>query len=286
MDRGRFVSRAEAERTTVAELLDRYLREVTPGKASGDREALRIALLKRHFGVTYLANLTSRQIASYRDFRLGQGRAGATVVKELNTLSHAIDTGRRDWGIYLAENPVKLVRRPKTAPGRDRRLQSGELDRLLEACRTGRKKALADMVLLAIETGMRLGELLSLDWSHIDLQQRTAHLPHTKNGDARTVPLSSAALSILSKRRPESRCGRVFPHWSRATSFEHTWRRAVAKADLPNLRFHDLRHEAASRLFERGLHPIQVAAITGHRTLQMLKRYTHLKATDLALLLD
>lgn len=285
MDRGTFVSRAEAERMTVAELLDRYQLEITPSKASADREVLRLRLLKRRLGCHYLANLTSRQIASYRDSRLSEGRAGATVVKELNTLSHAIDTARREWDIFLPQNPVKLVKRPKVAAGRERRLQPGELEKLLEACRLSRSAKLSDTVLLAIETAMRLGELLSLEWQDIDLKARTAHLPHTKNGEPRTVPLSVAAVTLLSNP-PSPAVGRVFPQWSRATSFEHTWRRAVKLAGLDDLRFHDLRHEAASRFFEKGLHPIQVAAITGHRTLQMLKRYTHLKAKDLALLLD
>jgi integrase len=179
---------------------------------------------------------------------------------------------------------VKLVKHPKVAAGRERRLQPGELEKLLEACSSSRSARLPDIVLLAIESAMRLGELLSLEWKDIDLEARTAHLPHTKNGEPRTVPLSAAAVTLLSTP-PSPALGRVFPQWSRATSFEHTSRRAVKLAGLDNLRFHDLRHEAAGRFFEKGLHPIQVAAITAHRTLQMLKRYTHLKAKDLALLL-
>jgi hypothetical protein len=132
MDRGTFVSRAEAERMTVAELLDRYRLEITPSKASADREVLRLQLLKRPLGCHCLANLTSRQIASYRDSRLPERRAGATVVKELNTLSHAIDTAGREWDIFLPQNPVKLVKRPKVAAGRERRLQPGEFKKLLD----------------------------------------------------------------------------------------------------------------------------------------------------------
>jgi integrase len=114
---------------------------------------------------------------------------------------------------------------------------------------------------------MRLGELLSLQWDHIDMRKRVAFLPETKNGDSRTVPLSSLAIEVL-KMWPRSVSGRVFPHWARTDSCEHAWRRAIERAGLKDLRFHDLRHEAA--------------AITGHKTLQMLKRYTHLRAEDLA----
>jgi integrase len=126
--------------------------------------------------------------------------------------------------------------------------------------------------------------MLSLEWRYVNLNSHTAYLPKTKNGVPRTVPLSTSAVTLLADW-PRSTSGRVFPQWSRATSLEHAWRRAVISAGLCDLRFHDLRHEAASRFFERGLNPIQVAAITGHRSLQMLKRYTHLTPEDLAVLL-
>ncbi len=284
MDRGVFVCRQEADRTTISDLIDRYQREVTPTKASARRERQRLGQLRRVFGHRFIGQLRPQEIASYRDERLAQGLAGATVVKEIATLSHIIDTGRREWGIHLPENPTKLVKRPRTAPGRDRRLLPGEEAGLFAACQSCRSAALPVLVRLAIETGMRLGELLALEWKHVDLDRRTAHLPHTKNGSARTVPLSPAALALL-RSWPRSITGRVFPQWSRPDSVENVWRRAVARAGLHDLRFHDLRHEATSRLFERGLNPMQVAAITGHKTLQMLKRYTHLRAEHLAQLL-
>lgn len=284
MDRGVFVSRAEAERTTLGELFDRYQSEITPAKASARRERQRLKQLRGEFGHRYVGQLRSQEIASYRDRRLASGLAGGTVAKELATLSHVIDTGRREWGIHVPENPVKLVKRPRIAPGRDRRLLPGEEALLLAACEASRSTGVPILVRLAIETAMRLGELLALEWKHIDLTRRTAHLPHTKNGHARTVPLSPAAVALL-ESWPRSLTGRVFPQWTRPDSVENVWRRAVARAGLEDLRFHDLRHEATSRLFERGLNPMQVAAITGHRTLQMLKRYTHLRAENLAELL-
>ncbi len=127
---------------------------------------------------------------------------------------------------------------------------------------------------------MRRGELLALEWKHIYLERRIAYLPHTKNGESRTVPLSTKAVSVLSEW-PRSTSSRVFHQWGCPDSFENAWRRVVAKLELEDFRFHDLRHEATSRFFERGLNLMQVAAITGHKTLQMLKRYTHLRAEDL-----
>jgi integrase len=281
--RGVFLDRSEGERTTMAELIERYLSEVTPNKKSASREVLRLNALKRHFGRFSLASLRSSHIAEYRDARLASGLAGATVVKELNSLSHLFDVAIKDWGIALPANPAKLVRRPQVARGRDRRLLPGEETRLFEACTRSRACMLAPAVRFAMETGMRMGEILSLTWRNVDLTQRIATLPDTKTGDARQVPLSTTAVSAISSLARHISDGRVFWTWQRADSLENAWRRAVKSAGIEDLRFHDLRHEAVSRLFELGLNPMEVAAISGHKTLQMLKRYTHLRAADLVL---
>lgn len=147
--------------------------------------------------------------------------------------------------------------------------------RLRDACKASGAPLLDPMVVLAVETAMRLGELLNLTWGHLDLTARVATLPETKNGESRRVPLSTRAVEVLRGIPRHLSDARVFWRWSRADSFENAWRRAVGKAGIADLRFHDLRHEATSRLFERGFNMMEVAAITGHKTLQMLKRYTH-----------
>ena len=281
IDRGSFVDRSEAEHSTVADLIDRYLREVTPRKKSARREAQRLSALRKHFGSYSLASVRSSHVAAYRDARIAAGKAGATVVKELNTLSHLFDVAARDWGISVKTNPAKMVSRPKVARGRDRRLVQDEETRLLTVCDASRAPMLGAAVRLALETAMRMGEILSLSWPDVDLRERVANLRETKTGDSRQVPLSTAAVAVLSSLPRHIGNPRVFWCWSRPDSLENTWRRAVMAAGIANLRFHDLRHEAVSRLFERGLNPMEVAAISGHRTLQMLKRYTHLRAADL-----
>ena len=282
IDRGVFIDRSEGERTTMAELIDRYLVEVTPSKKSARQDTQRLNALKGHFGAFSPAALKSTHIAQYRDARLANGLAGATVVKELNSMSHLLDVAAKDWGIALPSNPVKMVRRPQVARGRDRRLMPGEETRLFDACKRSRARMLAPVVRLAIETGMRMGEILALQWRYVDLQSRVATLPDTKTGDARQVPLSTAAIAAISSLPRHISDGRVFWTWQRADSLENVWRRAVRWAGIEDLRFHDLRHEAVSRLFELGLNPMEVASISGHKTLQMLKRYTHLKASELA----
>ena len=280
LDKGIVVDRRTAQRLSLAEVLERYRREVTPTKRGSADENLRLkAMAQRPFARIKMSALTSSQLAAYRDERL-KVVSGATVNREFSVLSHAIDTARREWDVYLPTNPCTLVRRPPQGRPRDRRLQGDEEKRLLAACRGARNKWLAHFVALAIETGMRRGELLGLLWDNVDLERRTALLPLTKNGDSRGVPLSSRAVDVL-RALPPSTNGRVFGELTRE-ALKQSFNRAARRAGITGLRVHDLRHEATSRFFEKGLNVMEVASVTGHKTLQMLKRYTHLSVTDLA----
>jgi integrase len=280
IDKGIVVDRRTAQRLSLSEVLERYRREVTPTKRGSADENLRLkAMAQRPFARIRMSALTSSHLATYRDERL-RVVSGATVNREFGLLSHAIDTARREWDVYLPTNPCTLVRRPPQGRPRSRRLQGDEEQRLLAACRDARNIWLAHFVALAIETGMRRGELLALQWSNVDLERRIAFLPVTKNGESRGVPLSSRAIAIL-RGLPASSNGRVFGELT-ADALKHSFKRAVRRAGIKGLRLHDLRHEATSRFFEKGLNVMEVASVTGHKTLQMLKRYTHLSVTDLA----
>src|SRR5262249_15605795 len=142
-----------------------------------------------------------------------------------------------------------------------------------------RSPAMASLILFAIETGLRRGELNRARWGHIDVERRVMVIPESKNGHRRTVPLSMQAVAILARAGQGSGDDLVFG--LKAESMTQSFRRACRRAGIEDLRLHDLRHEATSRLFEKGLSVMEVATITGHKTLQMLKRYTHLKAVDL-----
>jgi len=292
---GTWVDRREVDATLLSEALDRYEREVTPGKKGASREKSVIARLRRHkISKKAVSRVKASDVAGYRDERLAEGLAGNTVRLELALLGHLFTIGIKEWDWPLA-NPVRSVRMPKVAPGRERRLDPRpgddgrtEEQRLLIACEASKSRHLLPIVKLALETGMRQGEILSLTWENIDLVQKVAHLPDTKNGDSRDVPLSPAALAVLRGLLPgggetallHAPKGLVFPIGQ--MSVVHSFARACKAAEIEGLRFHDLRHEATSRLFERGFGIQQVAAISGHKTLQMLKRYTHLRASDLA----
>ena len=268
-----------AENTALSEILTRYRDEITPRKRSAVSETARInGILRRPICYRTLTLLSTADLAGYRDERL-KTVSPATVVRELNTISHAIDTARREWGIHLAQNPCKLVRRPAPPRGRMRRLVADEERILLAAADAGRSAYMRPLIVLAIETGMRRGELLTLEWKHVDLERRVAHLPLTKNGDPRDVPLSTRAIEVLRALKAGD-TGRVFAVAPNAVRLG--WERLVRRAGLVDLHFHDLRHEAVSRLFERGLNIVEVSAISGHKEMRMLQRYTHLRAEDLA----
>ncbi len=274
MDRGVFCSQAEAEKTTLDEALERYLREITPEKKGAKQEKSRINILRQSMlAPRYLASIRGTDVAKYRDERL-ETRSPITVNNELIVLSHLFTVARKEWGLEGLRNPVSDIRKPKQPTGRDRRLQTGEEEKLLALA----SPQLRPLIVMALETAMRQGELLSISWKDVNLKQRTIFLSDTKNGESRSVPLSTTAIATLKKIPRDISTPLVFPILGVSRKFSS----ACKTAGIDDLRFHDLRHEATSRLFEKGLNPMEVASITGHKTLQMLKRYTHLRAEDLA----
>ncbi len=295
MDRGLFVSRKEAENTTLSEAIERYIAEVIPTKKQQRREKNRaIALQKFSLAKYSLASIQGKEIAAFRDMREKGGVGPNTIRLDLALISHLFSTAIKEWGMTGLINPVQQIRKPKLPKGRDRRIRHGELERIIEASES---PLLAELVRFTLETAMRRSELAGMTWELMDLKKRTVTLPETKNGEKRIVPLSSEALRIL-ERIPRRFDGEV---WGmEPDSITQAFLRAVSRARkayeleceekkikldpgfLMDLTFHDLRHEATSRLFEKGFNPMEVATITGHKTLQMLKRYIHLRAEDLA----
>ncbi|MHB8390672.1 MAG: site-specific integrase [Acidobacteriaceae bacterium] len=280
MDGGVFVSRVEAESTTLAEALERYVTEVASRKKHVAKEVPRVrALQARPIAQKILATVRGKDVAAFMREREAEGVGANTIRLDLAVLSHLYNIARSAWGMESLRNPVELVRtqRPKLPRGRDRRLQDDEEARLLTAARTY-GGAMEAIITFAIATALRRGELVAMRWEHVDRKARVLVVPETKNGTPRRVPLSSAALALL-EALPRRIDGGV---WGmRPDSISQAFERVCKGAGIKGLTFHDLRHEATSRLFERGLNPMEVAAITGHKTLQMLKRYTHLRAEDL-----
>ena len=280
LDRGSYVNPVEAQRITLGGLIDRYIREVLPAMKGAKEDGIRLAAMKRNsVAKLSLASLTPEAIGKYRDERLRTVAAG-TVIRNLAYISSVINHARREWGVTVV-NPIPLVRKPTAPKGRDRLLSDDELARLLRALEpTGRRNPwMKPLVQLALETAMRRGELLSLRWSDIDLSGRTATLWQTKNGDKRVVPLSSRAIAVL-QSMPRNIGGVVFPinGFTVSAAFD----RALERAGINDFHFHDLRHMAVTELSKRLPNLIELAAVSGHRSLKMLQRYYHPNATELA----
>jgi integrase len=280
MRAGTFVS-TEADRTTLNEALERYLREVVPMKKGKKREADRVkAWIKDPLALRFMSHLRGADFAGYWDKRRAEGKAENTIRLELALISALYQRASRERKMEGLRNPIKNVELPAGSNERNRRLKGDEEERLLTAV-----KALgpyhAPLAELAIETAMRQGELLSLTVADVDLEKRIARLKDTKNNEPREVPLSARAVDIIkSLPRPLAATAPLFP--LSQDDVIRTFKQACTDVGIENLKFHDLRHEAVSRLFERGLSLPEVAAISGHKTWSHLKRYTQLKAEDLA----
>nr|WP_145549826.1 site-specific integrase [Variovorax boronicumulans] len=327
MARGVWVSRVEAEATTLREAMDRYECEVVPAKKGAAQEESVLRICKAtDLARRPLASIRSVDIAKLRDVWLKDCKP-ATVLRRLAVLSHIFSIARKEWGMESLSNPVELVRKPQPNNARTRRVidasqtdasddsdrgtLEGELELLVSSSGS---ELLPSIVILAVETAMRRGEIISLCWEHVDLKRRVAHLPATKNGAARDVPLSTRAAEVLQtlkdareenqhaeedEKQPSSQVSdsRVFA--MRTDAVTRAFVRAVSRARmryvseckaikkqpdeklLVNLRFHDLRHEATSRLAE--IFPLhELTKITGHKDPRMLMRYYHPRAEDLA----
>lgn len=264
--------------TTLADILERYEREVTTKKRGCASERYSIRTIRQHQVSKHtLARLTSDHIAGFRDERLKLVKP-SSVRRQLDVLRHCLTVAMHEWGFPMKANPVEMITLPKLGKARSRRLTEHERNRVFQSLGKG-PAYLGPVIELALETGMRRGEIVQLEWENIDLDNRTVFLPLTKNGDSRLVPLSPRALEVL--RQLKATHSRVFPALT-GNAVRLAWERLKRRAGLVDFRFHDLRHEAISRLFEKGLSIPEVALVSGHKDPRMLFRYTHLKAEDIA----
>lgn len=277
--RGAYIDTAAAETTTVRQILDRYNEEIRP-RLKGNSDGGRVRRLIADLGDLTLSMLDVHHVAKYRDRRIGEGAAPSSIVHEIGVLNRALKCCVMDWGIALPRGIVTAnVRKPSVDNGRDRRLVADEQERLLAAADASKSREIGLIIVMALETAARRGEIQGMEWKHVNLGAGTWHIPITKTGTPRTVPLTDRALETL-QALPRRIDGRVW-QMTDGHSISQAFARVCKRAGINGLRFHDLRHEATSRFFERGLNMMEVAAITGHKSLSMLRRYTHLRAEDL-----
>ena len=272
IERGVFGS-IEPSEVTLGELLNRYSQQITPAKRGAETEQRRLnRLINDSISDCSIEQLTSKTLASFRDRRLLDGQRACEY--DLILIRHCLKVAMSEWGLMLSVNPVDQIKKPPSPKARERRLNNGEYERLETASKLTKNKHIWPIVIFAIETGMRRGEILGLTWDNIDLKRRTAFLPLTKNGSSREVPLSTEAVCVLQQQ--QTRTG-ISPFPVNSNAFRLAWDRLRSRAGLNDLRFHDLRHEAISRFFKMGLTVAEVALISGHKDVKMLFRYTHMR---------
>lgn len=259
--------RGEIPNITLSALLDRYEREVSTGKKGEKWERVRLAGFRRdRIALVKLRQLDTPHVADWQQRRL-QAVSGASVRRERNLLNNVFEIARKEWK-WLSKNPFLGVRRPKDGRARERLATQDELDRLLEVASPAMKR----VIVVAVETGMRAGEIAGLSGENI--VGRVAILRDTKNGTSREVPLSSVAVQALAE-----------PHGLTAGSISSLWARCCVSARISGLTFHDLRHLAITRL-ARKLNVLELAKMVGHKDLRMLQRYYNESAETLAEKLD
>lgn len=270
----------------------RYANEISPGKRGGRWEEIRIKMIIRHSKLfdRPITAITGPDMADWRDRRLRKV-SSSTVNRELCLISSIFTHAMKEWRVGLTFNPCSLITKPRKPRPRTQRVTV--TDRTAIIAQLGWDGASAPKTpaqwvgfafYLALETAMRKGEILSLRWADIDFEARYAHLDITKNGDERDVPLSKVALSLLripNNRNPSSP---VIP--LRSGHFDQLFRNAKIEAGLAHIRFHDSRREAATTMAPKLSNVLELAAITGHKSLSMLQVYYKPKPADLAARLD
>ncbi len=265
----------------IADMLERYEKEILPTKKSRTDGYVTRRLRQDLFTQQDIETLKVSEIAAFRDRRVLESGPRCALY-DLQMLSHCVTVAMSEWDLVLPVNPFKVVRKPKQNPARERRLSDSESQCLFQALASARNQRLLPMVRLAILTTMRKGELLNLRWPDISWRDRCAII-NGKTG-RRTVPLSTEALDVLRELHPltGSFSDRKVLGMS-DNAFKMAWDRLRKKHGLQDFHFHDLRHEGISRYMERGdLTPQEVMTISGHKTLAMLSRYTHLRISTLA----
>ncbi len=261
----------ELSSVTLGHLVKRYLDEVSIGKRGHEVERWRLNAFLRHpICRKSLLELSPADFARYRDDRLKVVQS-KTLKTELSPIHNMFEVARDEWGLPIRENPLDRVKLKAIDNRRERRLRDGELDRVIQAARSRRNPLMVPIILFAIETAMRRGEILAMHWDHVDWERHCVTIPESKNGHSRTIPLTPSAYALMREIPREGH--KVFPLSANAVRL--SWERIKVKAGITDLHFHDLRHEAISRFFEMGLTVPEVASISGHRDARMLLRYAH-----------
>ncbi|WP_291734772.1 site-specific integrase [Leisingera sp. F5] len=285
IDAGKNPIGSEAKKHTLADVIDRYVLEVLPGKKSAKDQNQQLGVWKTLLGDLKLAEITTDRLLKARtSISEHRGRHGgkvtnATVNRYWAALHHVLETTVREYG-WLEQNPMKRIKKLKEPQGRVRYLDAAEREALLNACAESENPFLETIVLIALTTGLRRQEILGLDWSRVNFETGQVIVEETKNGMRRSTHFLDPILTRLKHLFEQNgeRSNFLFPGRTglRPIDIKSAWYRAVAKAGLEDFRFHDLRHTAASYIAMDGGSVPEIAAVLGHKSFQMASRYAHL----------
>ena len=286
---GRHFKTSESKKRTIKELIEKYEKEILPTKPRSKQEG-QFAWWKKEIGHFTIADISPSIIGECRDKLSneitikGKKRSSGTVLRYLAAISHAFTIAVQEWQ-WLDSSPMTKVRKPKPARGRIRFLSPDERNRLLHACKESNNPYLYAIVVLALSTGMRKNEILSLRWTNISLESSKITLHETKNNERRVIPLLGSALMLIKKlhKKESSNSSLLFPSkgqqgqaGQKAIDIRTSWETALKEAEIKDYTFHDNRHSAASYLAMSGASLTEISAVLGHKTLAMVKRYAHL----------
>lgn len=272
---------------SLIEIFDKYSREVSFKKKGGSQEFIRLKFFsKEEIFNQPIDQITPRLLAEWRDKRLKVVK-GSTVNRDLNLLSDIFTMAIKEWGVNIPNNPVHMIQRPKNPAARERTISEEEkrkiakvLDWDMGSSPKTTKQWVAFAFFLAIETAMRRGEILSLQWENVHLEESYLHLESTKNGEKRDVPLSLRAKKLLSLLKVGKANDNIVP--LTPYNLSRAFNKATKIAQIKDLHFHDARREATTQLSKKLSNVLELSAVTGHKDLQVLKRYYKPKASDLA----
>lgn len=284
---GRHFKTSESKKHTVKELVERYIKEILPQKPKSTiDQKTQLGWWKNSMGSFSLADVTPALITEYRSKlalekseRKGAKRSNATVNRYCSVLSHAFTIAVKEWG-WMQENPMMKIKKLKEPRGRVRFLNDEERERLLEACQESSSPFLYILVVLGISTGARKMEIRSLEWKDVDLNRGMIILHDTKNGERRSLPLVGIAKDLMKAhyKNRNKNTELVFPAKNLQTPIDirTPFETALQKAEIEDFKWHDLRHSCASYLAMNGATLAEIAGVLGHKTLSMVKRYSHI----------
>lgn len=281
---GRYFQQNQGNKRTFKYMAEKYMAEYAVKKVpkSIKRDTIFLKHLLPVFGNMYLSQITPNMINNYKVKRRNEGVAPKTINHELGFCKHAFNIAVKEWE-WIRDNPFTKVSMEKLPQPRVRWLTEEEFERLYQAC----GDRLKPIVLLAVKTGMRQDNVLSLKWQEVDLSKGVIRLEHTKNGERLGLPINDTVRILLMELNKVRHINSEYVFHDKAgnrlsaTTVQHAFHRACKKAGIQDFRFHDLRHTFASWLVQGGVDLYRVQRLLGHKTGEMTRRYAHLAPENL-----